>query len=243
MGKAKKELTNQRRAARLGTGAGIAPARPKRGGIPPWAWLVGGAVLLAAVIVAVAVIATRGSGSSASGSGGQNAAVVDNRLSHSKIDFVSQGTWQPDYTNLKGAMQALGLTASAESASLTHYHVHIRIVADGHAVPLPAQIGLDSVSQVFSEVHTHDETGVIHIESPQANFRAKLLDAFDMWGVYLSPQCLGGYCGGVKMWVNGKPSTAFGNLVLQPHMAITILAGQPPAGFKPDTSYAFAAGE
>lgn len=243
MGKAKKELTNQRRAARLGTGQGIAPARKQKGGIPPWAWLIGGSVLLAAVIVAVAVIATQGSGSSASGSTGQSAAVVDGRLTHSKIDFVSQGTWQPDYTSLKGAMQALGLAASAESAALTHYHVHIRLVVDGHAVRLPAQIGLDSANQVFSEVHTHDATGVIHIESPQANYRAKLLDAFDMWGVYLTPQCIGGYCGGLKMWVNGKPSTAFGNLVLQPHMAITILAGQPPAGFKPDKSYAFAPGE
>jgi quercetin dioxygenase-like cupin family protein len=27
------------------------------------------------------------------------------------------------------------------------------------------------------------------------------------------------------MWVNGKPSTAFGGLVLQSHMAITLLEG------------------
>lgn len=241
MGKAKKELTNQRRAARLGTGQGITPTRQKKGGTPPWAWLVGGSVLLAAVIIAVAVIATRSSSSAASS--GQNATVVQDRLSHSKIDFLSQGTWAPNYTNLKGAMQALGLTASAESASATHYHVHIRLVIDGHSVPVPSQIGLDSANQVFSEVHTHDDTGVIHIESPQANFHAKLADAFDMWGVYLTPQCIGGYCGGPKMWVNGKPSSAFGSLVLTEHMAITILAGQAPKGFTPDRSYAFAAGE
>ena len=71
---------------------------------------------------------------------------------------------------------------------------------------------------------------------------ASLADVFDMWGVYLSPKCLGGYCGGVKMWVNGKPSTAFGKLVLQPHMAITLLEGTPPKGFKPAKSYNFPAG-
>jgi hypothetical protein len=45
------------------------------------------------------------------------------------------------------------------------------------------------------------------------------------------------------MWVNGKPSTAYGKLVLQSHMAITLLEGAAPSGFKPDKSYKFAAGE
>ena len=37
MGKAKKELTNQRRAQRLGTGEGITRTSKKSGGVPAWA--------------------------------------------------------------------------------------------------------------------------------------------------------------------------------------------------------------
>jgi hypothetical protein len=45
------------------------------------------------------------------------------------------------------------------------------------------------------------------------------------------------------MWVNGVESTKLGAYVLQPHDAITIVEGAPPAGFKPDKSYKFPAGE
>jgi hypothetical protein len=243
MGKAKKQLTNERRARRLGTGEGIAATRPKGGGggIPAWAWLVAASVVAAAVIIGVALVA-RGGGSSSSG-GDPNAEVVTSRLSHDPIDFVSAGTWPVNYTNLAGAMSALGLTPTQEAASVNHYHVHLQLDVDGHEVPVPAQIGLDSATGTFSEVHTHDDTGVIHIESGDTSFRANLADVFDMWGVYLSPKCIGGYCGGVKMWVNGKPSTSYGDLVLQSHMAITLLEGTPPKGFTPAKSYKFPAGE
>jgi hypothetical protein len=240
MGKAKKQLTNERRARRLGTGAGIAPPKPKAGGIPGWAWLVAGSVVVAAAIIGVALVARGGGGSDAGG--GQSATVVTSRLSHDKIDFISAGTWPVNYTDLAGAMSALGLAPTQEAASVNHYHVHLQLTVDGHDVPVPAQIGLDSSTGVFSEVHTHDDTGVIHIESGDTSFRADLADVLDMWGVYLSPKCLGGYCGGVKMWVNGKRSTAFGKLVLQSHMAITLLEGSAPNGFKPAKSYKFPAG-
>jgi len=242
MGKAKKQLTNERRARRLGTGEGIAATRPKGGGgIPAWAWLVAASVVAAAAIIGVALVARGGGGP---GSGGDpNAEVVTSRLSHETIDFVSAGTWPVNYTNLAGAMSALGLTPTQEAASVNHYHVHIQLEVDGHEVPVPAQIGLDSATGTFSEVHTHDDTGVIHIESGDTSFRATLADVFDMWGVYLSSKCIGGYCGGVKMWVNGKPSTAFGDLTLQSHMAITLLEGTPPKSFKPAKSYDFPAGE
>ena len=243
MGKAKKQLTNERRARRLGTGEGIAakPTKGGGGGIPGWAWLVAASVIVAAIIIGVALVA-RGGSSSSSG-GDRSATVVTSRLSHDKIDFVSAGTWPVNYTDLAGAMSALGLTPTQEAASVNHYHVHIQLDVDGHEVPVPAQIGLDSATGTFSEVHTHDDTGVIHIESGDTSFRADLADVFAMWGVYLSPKCIGGYCGGVKMWVNGKPSTAFGKLVLQAHMAITLLEGTPPKNFKPAKSYPFPAGE
>lgn len=243
MGKAKKQLTNERRARRLGTGEGIAakPAKGGGGGIPGWAWLVAASVIVAAAIIGVALVA-RG-GSSSSGGGDRSATVVTSRLSHDKIDFVSAGTWPVNYTDLAGAMSALGLTPTQEAASVNHYHVHIQMTVDGHDVPIPAQIGLDAATGTFSEVHTHDDTGVVHIESGNTAFRATLSDVFDMWGVYFSPKCIGGYCGGVQMWVNGKPSTAFGDLVLQSHMAITLLEGTAPKGFKPAKSYNFPAGE
>jgi hypothetical protein len=248
MGKAKKELTNQRRAARLGTGQGIAPARKQKGGVPPWAWLIGGSVLLAAVIVAVAVIATRSSSSAASG--GQNAAVVQDRLSHSKVDFNTLGYWPPNYANLDGALTALGLAPNPTASGLAvHYHWHLDLYVDGRKVVIPRNIGLQNPPAMSSDIHTHDvnvdpHSGIIHVESPAPGFRATILDLFDVWGVYASNKCIGGYCGGVQVWVDGQLSPA--GLQTEPgeHAAVTVAVGPLPPGVKPAVKYTgFAAGE
>jgi len=239
MGKAKKELTNQRRAQRLGTGAGIAPASQKRnGGMPPWAWVVSGSVLLAAVIVAAAFVVTR-SGSSAPN---QSASVVQDRLTHSKIDFVAEGTWPPNYDNLTSALQKLGLSPANEVNPVVHYHWHITVYVGGHKIVVPRNIGLQNPPEMSSEIHTHSvavdkHSGIIHVESPDANFRATVLQLFDVWGVYATNKCLGGYCNGVKVYVNGKLSPK--GLLTKPgeHDAVTVVAGSLPPGVKPDTKF------
>jgi hypothetical protein len=249
MGKAKKELTNQRRAQRLGTGEGIAPGSHKRGGgVPPWAWLVGGSVLLAAVIVAAAVLVTRSSSSSAAG-GGQGAAVVQDRLSHSKIDFTSEGTWPANYANLDGALTALNLAPNPNAQLAVHYHWHLTVYAGGRNVVVPRNIGLQNPPGLSSDIHTHDVStdvhdGIIHVESPQPGFRATVLDFFDVWGVYATNKCLGGYCNGVKVYVNGKIAPA--GLQTEPgeHAAVTVVAGKLPPGVTPDTKFTgFSPGE
>src|SRR6266571_8191208 len=84
MGKAKKRLTNERRARRLGTGEGIARTDRRQGGVPGWAWLVAGSVVVAAIIVGVALIARGGGGGGSGGDGDQTASAVTSRLTHDK---------------------------------------------------------------------------------------------------------------------------------------------------------------
>ena len=245
MSKAQKQRTNQKRERRLGTGEGIAATRPKRQGVPMWAWLVSGAVVLAAVIVAVAVVmVARGSSS-----GGQNASCVQARLSKATLDPLSSPTWPPNYSNLACALSALGLAPSAEAQSLTHYHAHLTLYVNGKRVQIPQNIALQAPPGMSSDVHTHDsavdpgKNGIIHVEAPTANFHATLLQFFDVWGVYATNDCLGGYCDGVKLWLNGKPAPDGVNTVMNEHDAFTMVVGKPPANFKPDVSYTFEPGE
>ena len=48
----------------------------------------------------------------------------------------------------------------------------------------------------------------VHIESGDPNFRPALGQFFDVWGVYLSKDCLGGYCAAgdtkIRAYVDGK---------------------------------------
>lgn len=249
MSKAKKAATNAKRARRLGTGEGIAPTRGGRGGgggtpLPWWVWMGAGALIVAVVAVAFVLI-ERGSNPAK----GQNSAVVQQRLSHSRLDPLSQPTWPPNYANLSAALTALSLTPSQEMAAINHYHVHLTLFVNGHQVQIPELIGLDNQTGVVSEIHTHLRTvdngqhGIIHIESGVLSFRATLLQFFDIWGVYFSDRCIGGYCGGVRLWVNGTPFAHPTRLVLQRHMALTLVEGPEPPHFVPVKSWTFPPGE
>jgi hypothetical protein len=247
MGKAKKELTNQRRAQRLGTGDGITRTSKKGGGVPAWAYVVSGSVLLAAVIVVAAILVTRNSSSAASG--GQSAAVVQDRLTHSKIDFTSQGTWPINYTSLDGALTALGLVPDPAAGLSVHYHWHLTLYAGGQQVVIPRNIGLQNPPLLSSEVHTHalnvdTHAGIIHVEATKPDYRATILDLFDVWGVYASNECIGGYCGGVKVYVDGKLSAAGVDTRPSEHQAVTVVAGSLPPGVTPAKKFTgFAPGE
>ena len=149
MGKAKKQLTNERRAKRLGTGEGIAPSKSKGGGMPGWAFMVSGAVLLAAVIIAAAFVVTRGSSSA----NAQSSSVIQDRLTHSKIDFIAAGTWPPNYSNLNAALTKLGISPANEVNPVVHYHWHLTVYAGGRKIVVPRNIGLQKKVVVDERLH------------------------------------------------------------------------------------------
>jgi hypothetical protein len=96
-------------------------------------------------------------------------------------------------------------------------------------VTVPPEIGIAPTEGFLTELHTHDATGIIHVESPtQATFT--LGQFFCEWGVKLTANCLGRYRGPVSWWVNGQKMT--GNpaqLVLKQHQQIVIATGQTPS--------------
>src|SRR5437660_10649329 len=113
MSQRQKQRTNENRARRLGSGEGIARHGRKpvgkaggAGGVPAWAWVVGGAILVAAIAIVAAIVVTRG-GSSSSGTSGATPAVITQRNSTATFDPVSQGTWPPNYDTLQQAIAAM----------------------------------------------------------------------------------------------------------------------------------------
>ena len=88
-------------------------------------------------------------------------------------------------------------------------------------------------------MHTHDTTGVLHIEAPQGR-EFTLGNFFHIWGGQFPqlkyPLELEQSGSSWQVYVDGKPYTGdFHNLVLKSHMVIT-LAYQSP-NIQPDTTY------
>jgi hypothetical protein len=88
-----------------------------------------------------------------------------------------------------------------------HEHSHLDIVVNGSTVPVPADIGFGPI--VRAALHTHDQTGVVHLESNQADATFTLGEFFDVWGLRLTPTCIGGYCASgdksLRLFVDGEP--------------------------------------
>ena len=101
----------------------------------------------------------------------------------------------------------------------SHYHVHafVGIVADGSLVSVPDGMGMNkpgndsggvtSTASCFYYLHTHDATGIVHIEDPSLDARSVTLHTFgqflDIWGQPLSANGLGPFSGPVKMYTSG----------------------------------------
>lgn len=106
-----------------------------------------------------------------------------------------------------------------------HIHPHLTMMADKQTITLPADIGVNKLKDCMTSLHTHDATGIIHVESPvQKDFI--LGDFFSVWGMtFNKDQILDHKTDadhGLKMFVDGKETTDFENVVLKDHQDILI---------------------
>lgn len=144
---------------------------------------------------------------------------------------------------------AAGLSVLGAEQLAVHYHAHVDIIANGAKVKVPAGIGFvisGGKATGITVLHTHDTSGVIHIESAK-NTPYTLGQVFTEWGVALDATQVGGLhtdTGNVLMtYVNGhRFSGDPASLRLKRHLEIALWYG--PAGRTPHVpaSYHFPAG-
>jgi hypothetical protein len=92
-----------------------------------------------------------------------------------------------------------GLICAAGMAETFHVHSHVAIFKDGQWLAFPKNVGI--LPQCNYETHTHDNTGIIHIETPNMkNFT--LGQVFDIWGQPLSSTNVAGITGNIVIYIN-----------------------------------------
>jgi hypothetical protein len=110
-----------------------------------------------------------------------------------------------------------GITADDAEQLAFHIHAHLQIYVDGRLRAVPAGIGVVPPLQVERTaegpfvsggagiywLHTHDGSGVVHIESPVVR-TFTLGELFDLWGQPLGPDQVGPARGPVTALVDGR---------------------------------------
>ena len=144
--------------------------------------------------------------------------------------MTGKAPWGPnDGSTLKPRLKAIGLHALPKEALKMHIHQRMALLVDGQFAPIPPGIGIDANGKFIAELHTHDSSGIIHVESP-VNRDYTLGEFFDVWGLRFSSHCLGGYCETamkhVFVWANGKRvKKNIRNIVLSDHLSLVVAYG------------------
>ncbi|GAA1935973.1 hypothetical protein [Kitasatospora viridis] len=202
-----------------------------------------GALALAVVGGVTAVAATRHEGSTGSGT----AAAMPAHPRTTADGRTTPGPWDTP-ADPASAVAAAGLPMLDSEGTVEHIHAHLDVYVAGTQVTVPALIGIDESAQRISPLHTHDTSGVIHIESPvQTDFT--LGQFMTEWQVSLSADHLGGNTAGgdhtLTAYVNGKPVSGDpAAIVLHAHDEIALVYGTAAenAQLTVPGSYSFAAG-
>ncbi len=125
-----------------------------------------------------------------------------------------------------------GVHCDAAEGVAEHIHAHLQIFERGRGVAVPALIGIPSGAGCLYWLHTHQNDGIIHIESPLKR-PFTLGQFFDIWGSDLSwTQAAGARAPRGKrltITVNGR---AYGGrdprqISLQDRQEIVIQSGPP----------------
>jgi hypothetical protein len=116
-----------------------------------------------------------------------------------------------------------------------HIHAHVDVFVDGKAMTVPAMIGILQAQKCLYWMHTHDDSGIVHIEAPKKRVFT-LAQFFDLWKATGSaePQRKDA----PKIYVNGKKVDKRPDQVeLDDHMEIAVVYGKEPASIP--SSYNF----
>jgi hypothetical protein len=129
------------------------------------------------------------------------------------------------------------IEGSSQEMLKVHVHAHLSLFYQGQQIAVPAGVGIVPPFQQQSGfigggsaiywLHTHDATGIIHVESPDDRHYT-LGNFFDIWGMPLDTGDIAGMKGKVHAYINGQEYNGkLRDIPLVAHTQITLVVGEP----------------
>ncbi|HEY5426327.1 MAG TPA: hypothetical protein VIJ77_07245 [Candidatus Tumulicola sp.] len=139
-----------------------------------------------------------------------------------------------------------GISCLTLEGQALHIHSHLALFDNGKQIQIPRFIGF-AMNQALPGggclywIHTHDTSGIIHVETPEIHApnggQYTLGMLFAIWGQPLGPDAIAGFKGPVTAYVNGaKYDGDLHAIPLAAHQQITLEVGSPTV---PPPNYVF----
>ena len=161
---------------------------------------------------------------------------------------IGGGTWWAVAKSMKPqtpaqiaqAHERLVDSCTTDMATTFHIHAHLTIIINGQEKEIPANTGISSTC--MHSLHTHDTTGIIHIESPRKE-DFTLGDFFKIWGQTFTPTQL--FDSSVdtshqlKLFADGKEITTGPATVMKDHVSYALVFADAKTTITPPANYQF----
>jgi hypothetical protein len=101
-----------------------------------------------------------------------------------------------------------------------HIHIYLGVYVNGTQMALPIALGMDNPgaasdgfinsASCFYYIHTHDSSGIVHVEDPNPNdipvtgTMFTLQNVLDVWGITAGPNNFGPFTGPVRVFTSGQ---------------------------------------
>lgn len=144
--------------------------------------------------------------------------------------------------------EAAGLRVAAMEGTASHFHAHLDVLVNGVETTVPAGLGIDPSGNGMSELHTHDERGILHVEAPTKGVRYTLGQVFAEWNVRLDETGIGGLevdgANTLEAYVDGELVEGDpADIELTPRGQIALVYGPADAEVDVPESFQFEPGE
>ena len=123
----------------------------------PIVWVIVGAAV--AVAAGLVVVSAAGNDGGSTGSTGGVSAVLVARTRAARVPLLT------------------------EEGFATHTHSQLNVSVNGSPKEVPALIGIDTESGHIAVLHTHDASGLVHVESPTTKDSYTLGQFLTLWGM------------------------------------------------------------
>ncbi len=138
--------------------------------------------------------------------------------------------WPFESAHLPDRLKAINIPLLGAEGNAKHIHSHLDIYLHGKQTAVAANAGFGPQGGI-SPLHTHDATGIIHVESPDAAATFRLDQFFDIWGVKFTDTSIGSYANDsantLAVYDNGKLVPQPVKLELAAHHEIVVTYGTP----------------
>ncbi|HET9393573.1 MAG TPA: hypothetical protein VFO29_08680 [Candidatus Rubrimentiphilum sp.] len=127
-----------------------------------------------------------------------------------------------------------GIPCESMEQAILHVHTELSLFVNGKQIAIPRNVGIVGTLQgvCLYWIHTHDATGIIHVEAGSAIAPAggnyTLGNFFDIWGQPLSRTQVGPFKGAVTAFVNGAQYNGdLSSIPLRSHQEVVLEVGAP----------------